>query len=123
MKILLCIYDRKNLDFMLSEVSSERGEEDELTILNIASYDMYYLSKSEEEVSLEYIYEKAVDSGARVRVLRSNNICRSVLDLIDEWEITHVYIEERGELRELRNIEKKLAECVEREVKCQYLKV
>lgn len=123
MKILLCIYDRKNLDFMLSEVSSERGEEDELTILNIASYDMYYLSKSEEEVSLEYIYEKAVDSGARVRVLRSNNICRSVLDLIDEWEITHVYIEERGELRELRNIEKKLAECVKREVKCQYLKV
>lgn len=123
MKILLCIYDRKNLDFMLSEVSSERGEEDELTILNIASYDMYYLSKSEEEVSLEYIYEKAVDSGARVRVLRSNNICRSVLDLIDEWEITHVYIEERSELRELRNIEKKLAECVKREVKCQYLKV
>lgn len=123
MKFLVCILDGKHFDEILKTVKKEMDEESSLLILNIASYEMYYLNKTEEEEELSYLYEKAVNLGAMVRVIRTNNLYQSVVNVIQAADITDIFIEDRKEFRQLRNLERYVKEDREGKIRCTFLTV
>ena len=123
MKFLVCVLDGKNFNEVLKAVRTEMDEESSLIILNIASYEMYYLDKTEEEKELSYLYEKAVEFGAMVRVIRTNNLYKSLVNLIETADITDIFIEDRKEFRQLHDIDKYVREDREGKIRCTFLTV
>ena len=123
MKFLVCVLDGKYLDEIMKVLNDKISDKDNLVILNIASYDMYYLNKTEEEDSLSYLYEKAVQYGAMVKVIRTNDLYRSVVNFIEAADITDVFIEKRKEFRALSALDKYVNEDREGKIRCTFLTV
>ena len=123
MKVLICVLDGKYLDDILKKVEDYVKEGASLVILNIASYDMYYLNKTEEDDSLGYLYEKAVEHGAMVKVIRTNDIYRSLVNFIENEDVTDIFIEDRREFRPLHGLDKYVRESREGKIRCTFLNV
>lgn len=123
MRFLVCVLDGKNFDEVLNIVKAKMDDESSLLILNIATYDMYYLNKTEEEEELLYLYEKAVKLGAMVRVIRTNNLYQSLVNVIESADITDIFIEDRKEFRQLRDLNKYVKEDREGKIRCTFLTV
>lgn len=123
MKILVCVLDGKYLNKVMEDVKDYVKEGANLIILNIASYDMYYLNKTEEDDSLGYLYEKAVEYGAMVKVIRTNDIYRSLINYIETEDVTDIFIEDRREFRPLHRLDKYVKEKGEGKIRCTFLNV
>ena len=123
MKVLICVLDGKYLDKILEDVKDYVDEGDSLVILNIASYDMYYLNKTDEDDSLGYLYEKAVEYGAMVKVIRTNDIYRSLVNYIENEDVKDIFIEDRREFRPLHMLDKYVKESREGKIRCTFLNV
>lgn len=87
-----------------------KDENDNLFIVNIGSYEMYYLNKTEEEQDLDYLYELVLKAGGDIKVIRSNNAIESIFNYIKEHEISMVVIEDLKQIRGLKRIENKTKE-------------
>ena len=123
MKVLVCVLDGKYLDDILKKVKDHVEEGASLVILNIASYDMYYLNKTEEDDSLGYLYEKAVEYGAMVKVIRTNDLYRSLINYIETEDVKDIFIEDRREFRPLHGLDKYVKEKGEGKIRCTFLNV
>ena len=121
MKFLICILDGTHFDEILDTVKPLMNEQDSLMILNMAPYEMYYLNKTEEENSLDYLYDKALTLGADVEVVRSNDLYRSLVNIIETIGITDIFIEDRREFRILHGLDKYVKENEERKIRCTFL--
>ena len=109
--VLVCI-TRKESAKKLIQYGKDfiKDENDNLFIVNIGSYEMYYLNKTEEEQDLDYLYELALKAGGDIKVIRSNNAIESIFNYIREHEISMVVIEELKQIRGLKRIENKTEE-------------
>ena len=121
--VLVCV-TRKDSAKKLIEYGKQfiLDDNDKLFIVNIGSYEMYYLNKTEEEQGLDYLYELALKAGADIKVIRSNNAGESLFNYIKENEISRVVIEESKQLRGLKRIDS-LIEEAGMSVKCDYIAI
>ncbi|QIB68975.1 universal stress protein UspA [Aminipila butyrica] len=80
------------------------GDEGELFIIHVAHYQFKFLGNHQEGEALEYLYEKALEYGANLTVVRSNHVLDTLVDLVDKNSISHVILGESGEMKAEDNL-------------------
>lgn len=96
--VMVCVTQQKTCDRLIKYGYEFLGDEvGELFIIHVAHYKFNFLGNSKEGEALEYLYEKALEYGANLTVVRSNNVLDTLTDLVDKNKITHVVM---GESRE-----------------------
>lgn len=121
--VLVCITRKEAADKLIKYAEKFiRDENDKMYIVNIGSYEMYYLNKTEEDEDLDYLYEKALEQGADIKTIRSNNVVESLFNYVKLNEISQIVMEEKKELRGLKNLEVKL-KADDIDVVCDYVEI
>ena len=107
--VMVCVTQQRTCDRLIKYGHEFLGEEKgELFIIHVARYEFNFLGNSKEGDALEYLYEKALEYGANLTVVRSNNILDTLVSLIEKNKITHVIMGESGELKSSSNVVKQL---------------
>lgn len=103
--VMVCVTQQKTCDRLIQYGHDFLGEgKGELFIIHVAHYKFNFLGHSKEGEALEYLYEKALEYGANLTVVRSNDILETLIDLVDKNHITHVILGESGESADNNNI-------------------
>ncbi|MFA5638513.1 MAG: universal stress protein [Anaerovoracaceae bacterium] len=76
----------------------------ELYIIHVAHYEFKFLGNTEEGEALDYLYEKALEYGANLTVVRSNHVLDTLLDLVDKNNISHLILGQSQETEEGSNM-------------------
>jgi K+-sensing histidine kinase KdpD len=79
-------------------------DEGELYIIHVAHYEFKFLGSTKEGEALEYLYQKALEYGANLTVVRSNHVLDTLVDLVGKNSISHVILGESGEIKSENNI-------------------
>lgn len=111
---MVCVTQQKTCDRLIQFGNEFLGDDKgELFIIHVAHYDINFLGNSKEGEALEYLYEKALEFGANLTVVRSNDVLETLSDLVEKNKITHIIVGESGESESKSNmvkrIEKKIA--------------
>lgn len=122
MKILVCVTSQKSCERLIDKGKEMIiSEQDQLSIVHIAHYEFTVMGRSEEGEALEYLYKKALSSGANLTVIRSNDIIRTLVDYVDENDIDYVIIGKNKELMINGDIETKLTDAFSEKVTIQVI--
>lgn len=96
--VMVCVTQQKNCDRLIRYGNEFLGDQKgELFIIHVAHYQIKFLGNSQEGEALEYLYEKALEYGANLTVVRSNDVLETLSDLVKKNKITHVIVGESGE--------------------------
>ena len=77
--------------------------------MHIVPYEMQLVGKSEEGKELEYLYAIALDYGAQLSIIRSNNIQSTLIEIIKKEAINEIVLGQSVEYsgnRLLENLKK-----------------
>ena len=111
--VMVCVTQQRTCDRLIKYgvefLGSKKGG---LFIIHVAHYDFKLLGGSEDSDALEYLYQKAMDYGASLTVVRSNDVLETLVDLIRKNKITHVILGESNELIKGPNMVSQLRERV-----------
>lgn len=114
--VMVCVTQQKTCDRLIQyghELLSEtKGE---LFIIHVAHYQFKFLGNSKEGEALEYLYEKAMEYGAQLTVVRSNNVQDTLVDLVKKYKITHIILGESGEAADSSNVVQQLSNRVRKQ--------
>jgi Osmosensitive K+ channel histidine kinase len=111
--VMVCVTQQKTCERLIQFGNAFLGEQDgELFIIHVAHHQKF-LGNSREGEALEYLYEKALEYGANLTVVRSNDVLKTLADLVEKNEITHVIVGESGELEERSNMVEQLRKRIE----------
>lgn len=103
-KIMVCVTEQKTCDrLILFGHDLMLSKNDELYIIHISRSENF-LNISKAGDALEYLYEKALEYGANLTVLKSENVLDSMVGFIDKNRITHVVLGQSGETQKENNI-------------------
>ncbi|MGI6256442.1 MAG: universal stress protein UspA [Anaerovoracaceae bacterium] len=103
--VMVCVTQQKSCDRLIKYGKKVLDEvEGELFIIHIAHYDYKFLGHSQESEALEYLYQKALEYGANLTVVRSNNILSTLAELVDKNRIAHVVMGESRETKSSANM-------------------
>lgn len=95
--VMVCVTQQKTCDRLIRRGSMLTDKtNDELFIIHVTPKDFRSMSSSEEGAALDYLYEKAMEYGANLTVVRSDDILRTLLDLVDKHRIEKVVLGETG---------------------------
>ena len=95
--VMVCVTQQKTCDRLIRRGSMLTDKtNDELFIIHVTPKDFRSMSSSEEGAALDYLYEKAMEYGANLTVVRSDDILRTLLDLVDKHQIEKVVLGETG---------------------------
>ena len=89
--ILVCVTQQKSCDRLIRygrELAD--GSDGDLMVVHIAQYDLSKLGASEDAESLEYLYQKALEYGANLTLVRSGNVPATLISLIDKNDISTI---------------------------------
>lgn len=107
--VMVCVTQQKTCDRLIKYGHDFLGKETgELFIIHVAHYQFHFLGNSKEGEALEYLYEKAMEYGANLTVVRSNDVLDTLIDLVDKNKITHIILGESGEMQSSSNLVKQL---------------
>ena len=113
--VMVCVTQQKTCDRLMKyghDLTDENGGE--LFIIHVAPADNKLLDGSEDGEALDYLYDKAIEYGANLTVIRSDNIMRTLLDLVDKHSIKQVVMGETGNVKNrerlITEFEKKVSE-------------
>ncbi len=96
--VMVCVTQQKTCDRLIKKGHEFLGSEDgELFIIHVAHHQYKFLNNSKEGEALEYLYEKALEYGANLTVVRSNDVLHTLLELIEKNKITHIILGQSGE--------------------------
>ncbi len=114
--VMVCVTQQKTCDRLI-QYGHELLNEDkgELFIIHVAHYQFKFLGNSKEGEALEYLYEKAMEYGAQLTVVRSNNVQDTLVDLVKKYKITHIILGESGESAESKNVVQQLTNRVKKQ--------
>ena len=102
---MVCVTQQKTCDRLIQYgYEMLRENSGELYIIHVAHYEFKFLGNSKEGEALEYLYQKALEYGANLTVVRSNHILDTLVDLVGKNNITHVILGESGEIENENNI-------------------
>lgn len=103
-KIMVCVTEQKTCDrLIIFGHDLMLSKNDELYIIHISRSENF-LNISKAGDALEYLYEKALEYGANLTVLKSENVLDSMVGFIDKNRITHVVLGQSGETQKENNI-------------------
>lgn len=107
--VMVCVTQQRTCDRLIHYghefLNNEKGE---LFIIHVAHYQFKFLGNSKEGEALEYLYEKAMEYGAQLTVVRSNDVLDTLVDLIEKYKITHIILGESGEAENTNNVVEQL---------------
>lgn len=96
--VMVCVTQQKTCDRLIQYGHEFLGDhKGELFIIHVAHYQIKFLGSPKEGEALEYLYEKALEYGANLTVVRSNDVLETLSGLIEKNKITHVIVGESGE--------------------------
>jgi len=111
--VMVCVTQQKHCDRLIQYghefLGSQKGE---LFIIHVAHYQIKFLGNSEEGEALEYLYEKALEFGANLTVVRSNDVLETLTEQVKKNKITHVIVGESGETANSSNVVEKLRKMI-----------
>lgn len=111
--VMVCVTQQKTCDRLIRYGHDFLGDQKgELFIIHVAHYQIKFLGNSKEGEALEYLYEKALEYGANLTVVRSNDVLETLDDLVTKNKITHVILGESGEAETRSSVVEKLRERV-----------
>jgi len=103
--VMVCVTQQKTCDRLIQYGHDFlSGGQDELFIIHVAHYEFKFLGSTVEGEALEYLYQKALQYGANLTVVRSNHVLGTLIDLVEKNDITHVILGESGEIKSSSNI-------------------
>ena len=103
--VMVCVTQQKTCDRLISYGHDFLGDDQgELFIIHVAHYEFKFLGNTKEGEALEYLYQKALEYGANLTVVRSNHVLSTLADLVEKNKISHVILGESGEERSDSNI-------------------
>ena len=108
---MVCVTQQKTCDRLIRyghEVLN--GQDGELFIIHVAPKDFKILGSSEEGEALDYLYGKAIEYGANLTVVRSNNILETLVELVEKNQITQVILGKSGQVKNETNLISKFGE-------------
>ena len=95
--VMVCVTQQRTCDRLIKYghdfLGKNRGE---LFIIHVAHYEFKFLGNSEEGEALDYLYEKALEYGANLTVVRSNHVLDTLVELVAKNKITHVVLGQSG---------------------------
>jgi K+-sensing histidine kinase KdpD len=107
--VMVCVTQQKTCDRLIQYGNAFLGDQKgELFIIHVAHYQIKFLGNSKEGEALEHLYEKALEYGANLTVVRSNDVLETLSDLVKKNKITHVIVGESGEAEVKSNIVEQL---------------
>ena len=107
--VMVCVTQQRTCDRLIRYGHEFLGDENgELFIIHVSHYEINFLGNSKEGEALEYLYEKALEFGANLTVVRSNDILETLTDLVEKNKITHIVVGESGESQSNSNMVKRL---------------
>ena len=107
--VMVCVTQQKTCDRLIRFGNEFLGDEKgELFIIHVSHYELNFLGNSKEGDALEYLYEKALEFGANLTVVRSNDILGTLFDLVEKNKITHIVVGESGESESKSNLVRQL---------------
>jgi K+-sensing histidine kinase KdpD len=103
--IMVCVTQQKTCDRLIRHGSElQKGSKGDLYIIHVApDYDKF-LGNAKEGEALDYLYEKALEYGANLTVIRSNNILDTLVDLVKKNKIDHVVMGVTGNADDQDNL-------------------
>lgn len=103
--VMVCVTQQKTCERLIKYGHEFLGnDEGELFIIHVAQYQFKFLGNNQEGEALEYLYEKALEYGANLTVVRSNHVVDTLVDLVNKNEISHVVFGESGEAKTEQNL-------------------
>lgn len=103
--VMVCVTQQKTCERLIKYGHEFLGnDEGELFIIHVAHYQFKFLGKNEEGEALEYLYEKALEYGANLTVVRSNHVLDTLVDLVNKNSISHVVLGESGDMKTENNL-------------------
>ncbi|MBN7771952.1 universal stress protein [Clostridium aminobutyricum] len=98
--VMVCVTQQKTCERLIKYGHEFLGnDEGELFIIHVAHDQLKFLGKNKEGEALEYLYEKALEYGANLTVVRSNHVLDTLVDLVKKNKISHVILGESGEVK------------------------
>ncbi len=118
--VMVCVTKQKTCERLIRRGYEYLGDEEgELYIIHVAHYELNFMESDKEGEALEYLYEKALEFGANLTVVRSNHVIDTLAELVSKNSITDLILGESGEnsgesqfLTKLRNKVKGKAEII-----------
>ena len=103
--VMVCVTQQKTCDRLIKYGHDLlAGEKGELYIIHVAPKAFKFLGNSQEGEALDYLYEKALEYGANLTVVRSNNIMDTLVDLVNKNKICHVVMGAAGQVNNEENL-------------------
>ena len=103
--VMACVTQQITCDRLIQYGHELLGDEEgELYIIHVAHYEFKFLGSTKEGEALEYLYQKALEYGANLTVVRSNHVLDTLVDLVRKNNISHVILGESGEIKSESNI-------------------
>jgi K+-sensing histidine kinase KdpD len=110
---MVCVTQQKTCDRLIRYGHDILGKDKgDLFIIHVAHYQFKFLGNSQEGEALEYLYEKAMEYGAQLTVVRSNDVLDTLISLVKKYKISHIVLGESGESVESSNVVQQLTQKV-----------
>lgn len=114
--VMVCVTQQKTCDRLIQYGYEYLGDEKgELFIIHVAHYQFKFLGSSKEGEALEYLYEKAMEYGAQLTVVRSNHVLDTLADMVKKYKITHIILGQSGEAMGENNLVQQLSARVKKQ--------
>ena len=95
--VMVCVTQQRTCDRLIKYGHELLGKnKGELFIIHVAHYEFKFLGNSEEGEALEHLYEKALEYGANLTVVRSNHVLDTLVELVEKNKITQVILGQSG---------------------------
>jgi K+-sensing histidine kinase KdpD len=111
--IMVCVTQQRTCDRLIKCGHDALGDrEGKLFIIHVAPKDVKLLGSSREGEALDYLYGKAIEYGANLTVVRSNNILDTLVDLVQKNQISEVILGESNQAGHNENLVTKFKEMI-----------
>ncbi|MDP4182065.1 MAG: universal stress protein [Bacillota bacterium] len=91
--ILVCVTQQKTCERLIREAITLKGEnEGELHVIHVAKNEWKFLDNAKEGEALEYLFKVSKSIGAKLSVLKSDDIVNSIVNYINDNEINCVVL-------------------------------
>lgn len=96
--IMVCVTKQKTCQRLI-DYGKEliKDDDDQLFVIHVSGEQDQILGSTEEGKALEYLYEKAKEAGASLTVEKSNNVLKTLMEIIRKNQINEVIVGQSGE--------------------------
>ena len=99
--VLVCVTQQKACERLIRYGRElVEGSDGELMVVHIAQYDLSKLAENHDAESLEYLYQKSLEYGANLTLVRSGNVPATLASMINKNNISIIVMGETRKIHE-----------------------